>query len=403
MYILRATSQLFASYLQWVPLVRKRVRACWVTPLLHQHEQGARLSAAQRCNEDVLHEIFADLPPRALASAARVCRGWLPTARDRLYQHIFVDNLLPLCPEKLTQTLSTQPLIRSLVRRPVLRHSGIGRRSPALFDWIALLPEHSFISVEIELMGASSKKPLTTLTTLLSLPAIRTTPRLIIRCMKYITPKRLNEVLSMPYLESLSISIPARTAVYLRDITAYPNLRRLSIWVENYPPIICKLLHGLPSPLDRFDLRSKNMNADDIDTLCRALQRHAPHLRHLALFGEPFSTLCFMDDFVSAFSSLEFLLCSNHLYSPELFSRLPPTLTSLALCAPNAWEDPFPADQYAAALQKHRSRLPRLRKVTVVEGRNSLVRCDPIPAVCEAEGIAFWGPAIGSVEKDLLG
>lgn len=378
-----------AVYLPWASFVGKRSSANLTALVLPQE---APLSAAQRCNEDVLDEIFAELQPGSLASAALVCRGWLFPARVRLYRELQADTMFVHKRNELLRTLSTQPHILRLVRRPVLRWVYDPAPCAAFFDWVALLPEHSLQSVEIVTIDSRPRDPLDTLDTLLGFPAIHSLTRIIIRCdTGFLTPKRLNQVLEMPHLQSLSVRISHPTAVHLTDITAFPNLKRLSILADVYTPLIAKLLHGLPSPLERFDLGADDIEDTDIATLCHSLQRHAPHLRNLSFLGEPFSKshLCFMDDFVSSFSSLETLSCAHYLYSPLIFSRLPPTLVSLSLCTPSRWEGSIPWTPHAVALQQHRSKLPLLRRVTIVNCEYTVLNLDPLPEVCEAGNITF--------------
>lgn len=173
----------------------------------------------------------------------------------------------------------------------------------------------------------------------------------------------------MPYLDSLSISIPLKTTVTLKDITAFPNLRRLSVMAEIYPPLVAKLIHGLPLPLERFDLLTDNIKPADLDTLRRVLYRHAPHLRHLALFGEPITQLpsSFMDDLVLYCPVLETVVCPDRLYTPRIIRRLPPTLKSLALCTPDTRSPTFPINKYATILRKYRTDMPQLQTLTIVD------------------------------------
>lgn len=398
MYALGVVRRVFTGYLQFVG---KRIQSYWTAPLLRQPEQGKRLSAAQRCNEDVLLEIFAEVSPRTLASAACVCRVWLSPARDKLYHDLLVENTRSA--EILVSTLTTNPWIRSLVRRLQLRRSLSEEGGPIVVEWIALPPAHSLLSVKIGDMGPPKRQPSAALDALLDFPAIRTTPRLFVSCRTFLTPERLDKVLRMPQLDSLSFRIPMRTTVSLKDITAFPKLRRLSISAEIYPPLVAKLIHGLPSPLERFDLLTDNIKPADLDTLRRVLYRHAPHLRHLALFGGPISQLpsSFMDDFVLYCPALEVVVCPDRLYTPRVISRLPSTLRSLALCTPDTRSPTFPINEYATILRKYRAGLPQLQTLTVVNCQRWPLNYSSLKEVCQAEGIVFQD--CSSREIDLLG
>lgn len=387
---------------QWAPFIGKRVSASSAVPRLHQE---GRPSAAQRCNDDVLDEIFAELECSALASAALVCRGWLFPARVRLYRDLFLNNYGAPHSDKLADILPNQPLLRSLIRRPVLRYCRFGRPCTTLFDWMALLPEHSFQSVTIRDIDSTKKMPFPTLATLLDFPAVRTSPRLIVHCRTFITSERLDKVLGMPCLESLSFMISDRVATRLKEITVFPrNLKRLSIRADAFSPHLAQLLRRLPSPLERFDLQCEELKEFEMVFLCYALQQHSSTLRHLVLLGMHFSSVpAYLDGSIEPFSHLETLLLPFGLYSPDLFAHLPPTISSLSLCTPWGPEslEIGEIDELASALQQECSRLPLLKSMTMVRCQADPLEDGPLVQVCSAHGITLREIDISNI--DIMG
>lgn len=362
---------------------------CWIAILLGSPLQP-KLSAAQRCNDDVLDEIFAHLSLHALAMAAQVCQSWLPSARRRLYTSVRLDACSE-SPEPLARTLSHNPDIRLLIRHLTLSIYFMTHRKPACLEWVRLLHENSLRSVEFEFMYLLPEDK--SLLSLLDFPAIRTSPRLFIDCHLFLNPDRLVKVLSMPYLESLSMVIPndMGTEPLPPGITSYPKLQRLSIRTTKYTPLIAALLQALPSSLEKFDLVVVDFREGDVASLLKGLDSHSTNLRHLAIAGvstnrHTFPVRNFVDDFISRCSSLETLLCARNTYSSQIFSRAPSTLVSLTLCPP--WFEPFPSGEYAAALQCCR-RLPRLSTLSIMDHRLYRQRCESLAIMCQEKGIGF--------------
>lgn len=352
-----------------------------------------RLSAAQRCNEDVLYEVFAHLPPPELASAALVCRSWLPCARHRLYTSIlFTFGHRTVA--QLADTLRTRPHIRSLVRR--LEIQGITARTwmPELVDWVDLLPEYSLQSVNLGAMNVSQDF-LRDHYTLLDSPAIRTVSHFAIPNAMFLNPDRFAKVMSMPNLEVLSMALSNTIGVARlpQSIPSYPRLRRLGIRSFSVPSTFIEdLLRALPSPLERFTLVAQTIEEGDVGPLCNGLACHAASLRHLAISGSrsnhhTFPVHNFLDDVVPHCASLETLFCACNTYSLDIFSRAPASLSSLILCVP--WGDSFKSDEYAAALKRCRGMLPRLKMLGIMDHSLYRQRCGSIADVCQAEGITF--------------
>lgn len=333
--------------------------------------------------------MFSWSRPITLASAARVCKNWLFSARRRLYRQVVVDNLRMPSAMLLHRTLSAGHHLHSFVHRLWLRHASFGELHVDLFDWLWLLPEHSVQSVELRIMDTSPEISARAVLSILDIPAIRTTPQLIINCRLFLTPERLCRVFGMSHLDTLSIAIPNATATLQCGLTTFPKLRKLVIHTEGYSPLVEEILQGLPSPLQSFGLCAENLEADDIVSLRKGLERHAPHLRYLSLLGNCFSRLCFMDEYIGSFPFLEVFLCAPQIHTPQIFSRLPPTLLSLSLATPRAWHGPALAIEYTAAFQHHRNRLHRLNTLTILDYGYPRQNWGPLRRVCMAEGIAY--------------
>ena len=100
------------------------------------------------------------------------------------------------------------------------------------------------------------------------------------------------------------------------------------------------------------------------------------------IFGGGF----FMDDYILAFPSLEMLLCPHLSYTPLLISRLPHTLSTLALRT--GIGEPFDSDNYAAALQLRSGHLHALSEL-VLDTNGGKPEYPSLAAVCTREGISF--------------
>lgn len=352
-------------------------------PLLYLSE--TILSIGQRCNEDVLEEIFLHLQCSALAKAARVCQAWLPAASRTLYHNIHISTY-SLVTDRLAQTLRTAPSLRGLVRHVALYHPKLDEADPSVLDWLALLPEHSLLSITLENTDMFN---LLKEQRMLDLPAFRTVSSIVAHG-RYLSGD-ISTLLNIPYLQSLSIELLSRRSYsFVKPLR--PTLRRLAITICGYNTVIETILQSFEEPLEQFMLVvSSNLCKAGLSSLQTGLRRHAPCLKRLFLIGHPQDKLPSMDDYILSFPTLETLLCSYSTFSPLLVKRLPPTLTSLILRVRT--DCTFPSDEYAAALQRHRHKLRRLSALTIVDvpgrWRRRKNQWEPLVELCAAEGISF--------------
>lgn len=107
---------------------------------------------AQQLNEDILIDILKCLANADLASAALVCREWVPQARWMLYHDLHFDTGSAVAPQ-LRDTLVSSAEIRGLVRHVHLRRPVFEGGSLTLLDWLGLLPENSLRSVEARMLS----------------------------------------------------------------------------------------------------------------------------------------------------------------------------------------------------------------------------------------------------------
>lgn len=359
--------------------VRRRIVA-YVTSVLHHGPQQKRLSAAQRCNDDVLGEVFSHLDRMELVIVSLVCRNWLPAASRELYRDISLSVLSWNGPI-LAQTLTTRPDLGELVRRVKLRRPEPMRWDPSHFDWLALLPEYNLYSITFEggMLNAPETYPI------LEFPAIRTTSRL--RADDMNSHARTNAILNMTHLETLSIRIDLQNVFTLKAGVTLPRLRRLRIVMDSYCSVVEQILKGLDSPLEEFELELTCIYGKGVDSLLNGLQRHASAMQYMSLIGNPFSMVPFMDDHIMSFTSLKTLKCPRNSYTSLLISGLPPTLTHLILGSGPG--DRSPIHDIADALQQNRRRLIALARVTIA-GRELLGQWgQPLVELCMREGITF--------------
>lgn len=354
------------------------------TTLLLQPQLRSAPSAAQRCNSDVLQEVFSYLDRITLANAARVCRGWQPVASSKLYHNLRI-HVWPPSARKLADTLEANQDLRGLVRHVTLALIFHGSRwvtSP--FDWLALLPEHSLLSVTLQSDIPSS--PETEIFRLLDFPAIRTVPRMIVRT-EISSREILVKIMNLPHLESLAIPLeykmdPPRAGL-LR-----PKMQNLAISTRNYGVIVEHILQSFDSPLDGFSYRSHNLEEGELVSLQNGLTNHATTLKYLSFLGQPFSESTFMDDYILSFPSLSTLVCPNPIYTPLLLSRLPVVLSSLILQAPS--HKPFADDDFAVALRQHRDELRALSKLVILDNREMRPQYLSLATLCAEQRRSFF-------------
>lgn len=248
------------------------------------------------------------------------------------------------------------------------------------FDWLALLPEHSLSSVIL----MTDIFAFLEAACLLDYPAIHTVSRMVARGIH--SSDSLVKIMNMRHLRSLAINIQPSVRPVSTPVLK-PTLRKLAISQYRYNTITEHILQSFDSPLERFTLRTTELEEADMASLQNGLKRHAPSLKYLSLVGRLFFKSPFMDDYVLSFPSLETLVCPHDTYTPLLISRLPRTLSTLILLT-GYGRGPFASDDYAAALEQHRDRLRALSEV-VLNTLGTKQEHLSLAAVCLREGLSL--------------
>lgn len=365
-------------YAQWLPhTVGKRILAYW-SSLLHPSSSLENLSAAQRCNSDVLDGVFSHLDRITLAKVSRVCRGWQPPASVKLYYDVPIEAWRPTS-RTLADTLTAQPGLRRLVRHVTLDHRRPEHWNQPPFDWLALLPEHSLLLVTLRTDIFAFPEA----ACLLDYPAIRTVPHMFARAVY--SSDSLVRIMNMPHLQTLAIKVMGDMS---SSSTARlkPALRKLAISSYRYEAIVERILQSFDSPLERFTLLTTELKESDLASLQNGLKRHAPSLRYLSFVGKLFFPLPFMDDYILSFPSLETLVCPFGTYTPLLISRLPHTLSTLVLLT--GMTTPFAGDDYAAALEQYRVQ-PRALSELFLDTFGTKQECSSLMATCARLGLSL--------------
>lgn len=228
------------------------------------------------------------------------------------------------------------------------------------FDWLALLPEHSLLSITLQ--SDILSPPDAEILRLLDFPAIRTVPRMTVRT-EISSREILLKIMNLPHLETLAATLeykmdPPRAGL-LR-----PKMRNLAISTRKYGAIVEHILQSFDSPLEAFAYRCHNLEEGELISLQNGLTNHATTLKYLSFLGQPSSESTFMDDYILSFPSLLTLVCASLTYTPLLLSRLPVALSSLILQAPS--HKPFADDDFAVALRQHRDELRALSKLVIL-------------------------------------
>ncbi|GJE97142.1 F-box protein [Phanerochaete sordida] len=353
---------------------------------------------AQTCNDDVLFDIMRRLPAADLVSSALVCRRWCPTAQSRLYRRICLDTNAPSF-HHLSNMLSSDPWLRSLVRDVVIFHRAGSKDHRALFHWLELLPAGSLRSLRIEQMFIPKPEDLSLLRT----PAVRAVQSLSVwPAANFLSTERLEEVLQLGALESLSIRILPYLLARPLTIRAPLRLRALSIDAPAHCPTVSALLAALdPARCTRLALVTNTLACAPAAALAHDLRHLLPRLRHLALHPrQARADAPLLDALVPAMPALRTLACGGGTCSADVLARLPPAFETLTLVA--STREPFPDAAFAKALRA--APVPQsMRTLAVVDvsGRWASMCCsdkDELESACASRGIAFEVVEKGSCE-----
>ena len=324
------------------------------------------------------------LLPRDLVTTALVCRDWLPTARMLLYRHIYFNTSSPLTAQ-LESSLRSSPHLRILIRHLVLIHYDYV--NDGLLEWIALLPEHSLVSVKFERMPFDGADP----RSLLQFPAVRTADEIIISHPHFLlrNPERLSDIFSNSFLSRLTLFIPKSLPLRL---VGPLKLNRLSIaiWTEDRPQLLGTILESITSPLHHLDLLLSNLRPETISWLNTILERHLPTLKRLIIRAlDRKQTAPFFDGMIASLVSLEVLACGPGTYTSRLFNQLPTSLRSLTLDTRD--NEPFSVSELREAVTRLRSRSTAFKSMTI--GRHPSYAShryfDTLSQACASLGVSF--------------
>lgn len=346
--------------------------------------QLVSVSAAQRCNEHVLLEIFEQLAPKDLAVAALVCDTWLTPARSLLYRSLHVNTVTPKGVQ-LCSTLRSSAYIRSCIRHLAIFHPYAYNNG--LLDWVALLPQRSLVSINFERMPSNAGQ-----VPLLQYPAVCTASQITIMWPDFVivSPQCLVTILSFPFLESFTIllrSVPLRLSTTLR-------LKRLSLGVvaEAQPPLLVEIFRAMESQtLERLDLLLSSLRVEHVAWLTDILRPQFPSLRHLAIRTlDHTRTAPIFDDLITSLPSLQTLTCGRGTYSTRIFPLLPSGIHSLTFGSGD--NEPFPREELSDAIVRL-SGISGNRLQRLVIGRHrsypNLVYFRDISSLCSSLNISF--------------
>ncbi|RPD55917.1 hypothetical protein L227DRAFT_579389 [Lentinus tigrinus ALCF2SS1-6] len=280
-------------------------------------------------HRDVLDHIFEHGPlDRTLSNAALVCRYWTAPAQAALYHDV---SFFPLDNRPrdllLARTMRTCPHLRRYVRRLSLITLWTHSPTPELCDWISHLPAHCLREFHWTWIRGHI------LPSIISSPAIRTTTRIRL-CGRLYTADKLQPILDLPCLESLSLELTGHEVGDIQPL-GVTRLRHLHVYLlVEYGPVVDRLLSAVGPLLESLQVSRKlcfDSNKDQ-ELVC-AIETHCRGLTHLTI-SAPFKTDCSLpvvDRLAHRFRSLKHLCCSEGTYTANLFDALLPNLVTLEL------------------------------------------------------------------------
>ncbi|GJE99008.1 hypothetical protein PsYK624_152460 [Phanerochaete sordida] len=356
---------------------------------------------------DVMWGIMPELGAEDLATAARVCKEWLPAAQSSLYRHISIRASNPRS-QLLARTLISNEHLRSLVRHVALSCFNIGGGwYRLLLSWIALLPENALLSVDLEGFYDDKGSDF-----LMDYPAIRTARYFTLRPPVRLARGRLAQLLAYPNLQGLSVggwgdALPAPDAMLHLQPT------RSAFETSGFASHLSAMLDAIDSDAQfkRFDVQIGWFGPRDAALFIHALKRHADSLTRLTMLSHD-ALECgpFMDDLVPALQRVQYLCCAFGTYTiPGLLSNLPSSVHTLVLAwgidgtvniqdpnghglilGPDPNNIPFPSEELATTIRSLAavSRL-WLRQLAVALPNLTRERCQPVAVACADVGIAF--------------
>lgn len=340
--------------------------------------------SSPQLNQDILDNVFAYGPlDKTLSSAAMVCRMWAESAQAALYRELFffpLDNRPR--DQLLARTMRTCPHLRRLVRRLSLITLWTHAPMPELCDWIPLLPAQCLHEFQWTWIRGHI------IPTLVDSPAIRTVSRIQLRGRFYSTDK-LQPILELPYLESLSLELSGQEQGDIRPV-ASSRLTTLSVYFSvEYGPVFDKLLAAVGLQLAALEVTHKICyDVDDGRALVSAIESCCPNLKRLSFTATFMDTNSYpiLDHLICRYDDLEHLCCSEGTYTSALFERLPSTLNVLELYMCGTSFD------HEAALLKYIAHAPTGRHglaTVMIASKGHRSRYQSVGDACRARGVEF--------------
>ncbi|KAG7448174.1 uncharacterized protein BT62DRAFT_930269 [Guyanagaster necrorhizus] len=339
----------------------------------------SRISALQRCPQEIWEHIIYCLDDESAASAARVCYAWTFASRRRLYRYL----TFTYPSHKLEETLSNSAVIRACIRRLRLKW-----HAEANFDWVTLLPPGNIQSIEFYFYPGCFEEtfPFHVMDNFSALAGAR---HITIQGPDGYGHSTLQRLCSSPVLKELQIYSSSKCN--LESIDPVCPLTRLTInsctssFVFRFP------IGSFTASLTRLDVAFDNFDRDDeINGRSRSLHDFKTSLsqltllQHLVVYALRHIPEPFLDEVVAHLSMLESLHATSGSYSTMLFDHLPLTLRCLSL--KGFWQE--------ATLPMvnliHSSRLDDiLLWPSRLPSRCSMDNLQPIKEACAARNVRF--------------
>lgn len=337
-----------------------------------------------RWNGDVLLDIFSYVSARDLACAALTCRDWAPLARRLLYSRVSFDSQGPTS-SLLVRTLRTCPHVRQLIR-----FLSICICPPvddiALLDWMELLPKRSLQIFQITHLKMDNDA---LVELIFRCEAVRTASQLIATAFSITSEERLRICLGFPFLETFCAALPANLNILkLKSTAPAPKLKRLSIRIDRYSPLVVHLITVFGPSLERLDIDmvAGGINQDAGTALTTALSSQARNIRELSIRSR-YATAPFFDDLVQNLPSLLRVYCGPGTYTNFLFERLPLGLHTLQL--EDAGRSPFKFhDDLLGMIHRTRKSEGKLSTIQILIRRDAS-EFRALAAACQCADIHF--------------
>ena len=290
-------------------------------------------------NDDTLHHIFYYLETdRSLCVAALVCKAWTKPAQVFLYNTVCYyawdlpsDPAAPSRSKLFARTMHSAPQLASLIR--YLSVHTIGESTRSQIEWLYSLPAHGLTRFRYMWEPQSPYNSY-----VLHAPAVHTVTHFIAHGPQ--NPDSLREILSLPLLETLEVSLidcdeEANRDDWASRTSSAPRLRKLVIRVYFIScPVALSLFTAFAPQLSAFQLHALYEIFHPHHQWSVAFVSFASHLKQLVLSGSIRWTKegrPFMDDLIRRTGSLELIRCPEGSYTDSFFRHFPISVVTLEL------------------------------------------------------------------------